>query len=885
VTMELGHNNVLQISDDDVYCLDCQPDNIPSPPNNNNNNNNSITRLNTPKGTSSRLSSTPPAPPAIPTPIEHNNNKSTQDVHQTYDFPFKPPTPRKKISEVDGSQHWPSETNSHHGLDTFCYYDGRCSFCGSSSMVFRKNTKVVKTILCNGRPRFVQSLLLKCRICNKTTMAYDKSYIDTLSHEKKRELNAIISGQSYGIDMSLVRALRNGASADEVEQTARANLYDDWSVCKRQHEESDKQGQDYPPFPEEYVPKAAQLNKAFLRDMESERIWLKRELAALKSSLTLSIDCQVKVVKRCIKKEDGMGGIQALSIVGDFGLVLSHAVVPSDKKEYRTPAMEEVIARHEDDPPKFCYVDKDCCNGKPGGRTEESKMYYRMEKKLDSRHLIARIGDTINQEHKRAAAFMSSLSECIFTSNVIDLGRLGAACEEQEGSFRSLTSRERKCEHIRRHIESEKAICSSIIKKVIYHATIDKDNMAKYEGLQYHDPSKILTPSHWAYPLITIQSWKAIQQQLIHINNGCISDDGNDMHCVQRQKKYKNTDTMLPVYTCNRGTSKNESFHSYVSTKSKEWHQIRPELYDARVLWLVIHYNRKRLRDVGRQALPNGISPSEAATNEVVLAPVVDGEKIKFGFDYFNHVKNMRVKIVMRSAEEFARITTKSSTVINASKHINDYSLLDNIGELSDEVEPKDISRIGEVFEQALPDAAMFHDRIKRIDMTLPTNVIEECTQSLVEHRKGPPVPYVRYPKEGKEIDEDTLTRSTASTLTTNSTIPCSLNMSGDNNLLNRQQIAREIMVKNKISLSRDTKIPGKRDNNCDACCKNRDTFTFNGRRHMQINKAEKGVKLRWYCPLADPPEQYYSLLEKRNELERRRNERKNEKRRARRYK
>ena len=92
-------------------------------------------------------------------------------------------------------------------------------------------------------------------------------------------------------------------------------------------------------------------------------------------------------------------------------------------------------------------------------------------------------------------------------------------------------------------------------------------------------------------------------------------------------------------------------------------------------------------------------------------------------------------------------------------------------------------------------------------------------------------------------------------------------------------------MTKNKMSLARDAKIPGKRDNNCDACYKNRDMFTFKGRRHMQINKAMKGVKLRWYCPLADPPEQYYSLLEKRNELERRRNERKNEKRWAKRQK
>ena len=65
-------------------------------------------------------------------------------------------------------------------------------------------------------------------------MAYEKSYVDTLSRDKKRQLNAIIVGQSNGIDMGLIRALRNGASADEVEKTARANFYDDWSICKRQ---------------------------------------------------------------------------------------------------------------------------------------------------------------------------------------------------------------------------------------------------------------------------------------------------------------------------------------------------------------------------------------------------------------------------------------------------------------------------------------------------------------------------------------------------------------------------------------------------------------------------------------------------------------------------
>ena len=41
----------------------------------------------------------------------------------------------------------------------------------------------------------------------------------------------------------------------------------------------------------------------------------------------------MKVVQRCVKKTDGMGSAQALSILGDTGIVLSHVVVSSDKKE------------------------------------------------------------------------------------------------------------------------------------------------------------------------------------------------------------------------------------------------------------------------------------------------------------------------------------------------------------------------------------------------------------------------------------------------------------------------------------------------------------------------------------------------------------------------
>ena len=166
----------------------------------------------------------------------------------------------------------------------------------------------------------------------------------------------------------------------------------------------------------------------------------------------------------------------------------SHVIVPSDRKEYRNPAMEEVAARHEE-LPKFCYVDKDCCNGKQGGRTDEAKMYHGMEKKLDSKHLISRIGDTISSEHKRKATFVRGLSDSIYTSNTGDKFKLVLAV----GSHRSLTPKEKKCEHVRHHIGCGRAICSRIINKVMIHATIDKENRAKYEGSSSYNPTTILT--------------------------------------------------------------------------------------------------------------------------------------------------------------------------------------------------------------------------------------------------------------------------------------------------------------------------------------------------------------------------------------------------------
>ena len=153
---------------------------------------------------------------------------------------------------------------------------------------------------------------------------------------------------------------------------------------------------------------------------------------------------------------------------------------------------------------------------------------------------------------------------------------------------------------------------------------------------------------------------------------------------------------------------------------------------------------------------------------------------------------------------------------------------------MPDNVELEDISRIRAVLERALPDVSVFEDATKRIEMSAPTHLIKECTESLAQY-KQPSKSHVHYPIR----DNDLYTRSTASTLTVESSMP-GLDSTGDTNTLRRQQAARDTMIKNNISIGMDDKEEGQRKNNCTVCFKNKDTLIFEGRRHLQLKKAER---------------------------------------------
>jgi hypothetical protein len=120
---------------------------------------------------------------------------------------------------------------------------------------------------------------LKRAACNFGFTSYNKDYVDTLPQHIRIELNAIVAGNSNGIDMPLIHMMRNGIALASIESTCHANLlvaYSNWKNCyKHCCKKKADLGMncvmaDFPPFPSECVVKGPQLIKAFIRDYLSE---------------------------------------------------------------------------------------------------------------------------------------------------------------------------------------------------------------------------------------------------------------------------------------------------------------------------------------------------------------------------------------------------------------------------------------------------------------------------------------------------------------------------------------------------------------------------------------------------------------------------------------
>ena len=340
---------------------------------------------------SQQAAATTPAPTALP------------PIVVPFLIPEKPDHFKSIENVIDKTKTYvakPSKSKVVFDLTVFGHTDGSCPNCGGVPRPRNDLLKSVRTIHTLSQPRFVQGVGMGCTTCNRTWQSFKKGYVETLPKYKQKELDAIIVGNANGIDMELVVMLRSGSSALSIQRACFANLIRwheqlrDGYLHRCQLQRALGMIVDPRPFPlapdPSWAAKQEMLMRAFIRDYLSVRNGLNREMAALRSEHSIAIDHQAKVVKHA----KGGNASQTFAAVSDTGLVLAYVAVPNEDMAWVDLLMKEIVERHGGilDPnnkhrlsevgemPPLVYVDKDCCNGREGGRTDGNKYFYGMLK-------------------------------------------------------------------------------------------------------------------------------------------------------------------------------------------------------------------------------------------------------------------------------------------------------------------------------------------------------------------------------------------------------------------------------------------------------------------------------------------------------------------------
>ncbi len=590
----------------------------------------------------------PPEPPAAPAAAAA---PTTSDrPRKEIDFGIlRKPEPRTRIDDVR-NKYAVYKTKGCYDLEVFGYVDGKCPHCKGTPEAANLN-KSVKIIYTANKPRFVQGIGLKCTTCSgKQWQSFEKTYVDTLPRRKQHELHAIIAGKSNGVDMDLIIRMRMGETAAAIERSSQAHLEIYHSALQDEYNQKcrvatqhgyDVVLRDFPGVDPSHVAKATITTNAFIRDFLTTSNGLVREMASLKTEKAMAMDHQYKVVRHAIGSDGGC----SFTVVGDGGIVLGYYVVPDEGEEWLQEAMLELVERHgavlnEDYKtpfvrghlPPVIYVDKFCCGGTEGARSDAVAYFYGMLKKLDAFHLIQRIGKEANSEHPRLSDFLSLLSDCIFTLVEEDVFALEDA--RQRGGVGILSSKEQKRDlqkYVRKKITDPKTIVSKILGVVKGQVALDR--AAKLQSIKAGDKCEDITTAHKAYPLITKKVLKCVMSQCYHILNGCVHDE-IDMNVHTGVSDYRGTFISLDTYISLRGSSKVEALHSVVDRKVYAIVVMRQALFDARLLWHITHFNRTRLRAMGKETIPDGVAPSEYSGT----IHLVESTNLRFGFDYYRHV-------------------------------------------------------------------------------------------------------------------------------------------------------------------------------------------------------------------------------------------------------
>ncbi len=374
----------------------------------------------------------------------------------------------------------------------------------------------------------------------------------------------------------------------------------------------------FPPLPSHYIPCRPHLTLLFIRDYLDNKPYIMRELRTVLSSLSLAVDHQRKVIKRTLGGGVVGHGRQTFTICGDFGLVCGVYAVPDTSFNWGRQAMAEIVERHESagvELPRSLYMDCSCCNGKPGFRrlplqppSTSALALWRSKFtiKLDVMHLMLRIGREMNAEHPRRKKFLVDLSRAIFFQHEGDYQSLMEA--KKAAGLDGPPTRTERVKFIRRIVGDPDSVADRMMLVLQGHRELDNQCRIQAEaaGMKISD----LSVADVAYPLITKRVIEVFKLQLIHVRNGCISDEMDHLPYVRVGTiNFHSTSHQLEHYRSLRGTSKLEAVHSVLDRNFYTQRGIGMEIFDARLGWWILSYNRRRLRALGKKIPPDTMPP------------------------------------------------------------------------------------------------------------------------------------------------------------------------------------------------------------------------------------------------------------------------------------
>ena len=380
----------------------------------------------------------------------------------------------------------------------------------------------------------------------------------------------------------------------------------------------------FPPFPSHYTPRRQHLTAMFIKDYWENKPHIMRELRAILSNHSLAVDHQRKVVKRTLGGDVVGHGGQTFTICGDFGLICGVYVVPDTALSWAKKAMSEVIDRHQSvgaEVPRSLYMDCGCCSGKPSSSQSTSSSaasnvpgtsvaaLWRslFTVKLDAMHLMLRIGREMNAEHPRRKKFLIDLSHAIFMQHKGDRQKLLNAREA--AGLEGPPTRAERVKFIRRVVGDPDSVAERMVLVLKAHRELDRQcrTQAEAAGMEVDN----LTVADIAYPLVTKRLMGVFQLQLVHVRNGCISDDPEHLPYVKvgTVSYHHSTSHRLDHYQSLRGTSKVEAIHSVLDRTFYAQRGIGTEVFDARLGWWILGYNRRRLRALGKKIPPDSMPP------------------------------------------------------------------------------------------------------------------------------------------------------------------------------------------------------------------------------------------------------------------------------------